>query len=38
MKILFKPLSIYTAAMVAGIAFFFLLHHVGNQLPFEVAK
>ena len=38
MKILFRPLSIYTAAMVAGIAFFFLLHHVGNQLPFEVAK
>ena len=31
-------LSIYTAALVAGIVFFFLLHHAGNQLPYEVAK
>ena len=31
-------LSIYTAALVAGTAFFFLLHHAGNQLPYEVAK
>ena len=33
-----NSLSIYTAAMVAGTAFFFFLHHVGNQLPYEVAK
>ena len=31
-------LSIYTAAMVVGTAFFFLLHHAGNQIPYEVAK
>ena len=31
-------LSIYTAAMVAGTAFFFLLHHAGNQLPYDLAK
>ena len=38
MRAWFRPFSIYTAAMVAGIAFFFLLHHAGNQLPYEVAK
>ena len=38
MRAWFRPLSIYTAAMVAGTAFFFLLHHAGNQLPYEVAK
>ena len=31
-------LSIYTAALVAGIVFFFLLHHAGNQLPYDLAK
>ena len=31
-------LSIYTATMVAGIAFFFLLHHAGNQIPYDLAK
>ena len=24
--------------MVAGTAFFFLLHHVGNQIPYDLAK
>ena len=38
MRAWFRPLSIYTAALVAGTAFFFLLHHAGNQLPYEVAK
>ena len=38
MKILFRPLSIYTAAMVAGTALFFLLHHAGNQIPLDLAK
>ena len=38
MRAWLRPLSIYTAAMVAGTAFFFLLHHAGNQLPYEVAK
>ena len=31
-------LSIYTAALVVGTAFFFLLHHAGNQLPYDLAK
>ena len=31
-------LSIYPAALVAGIVFFFLLHHAGNQLPYDLAK
>ena len=31
-------LSIYPAAMVAGIVFFFLLHHAGNQIPYDLAK
>ena len=31
-------LSIYTATLVAGTAFFFLLHHAGNQLPYDLAK
>ena len=38
MRAWFRPLSTYTAALVAGTAFFFLLHHAGNQLPYEVAK
>ena len=38
MRAWLRPLSIYTAALVAGTAFFFLLHHAGNQLPYEVAK
>ena len=38
MRAWFRPLSIYTVAMAAGTAFFFLLHHAGNQLPYEVAK
>ena len=38
MRAWFRPLSIYTAALVAGTAFFFLLHHAGNQIPYEVAK
>lgn len=33
-----RALSMYAAVMVAGTTFFFFLHHVGNQLPYEVAK
>ena len=38
MRAWFRPLSIYTAALVAGTAFFFLLHHAGNQIPYDLAK
>ena len=38
MRAWFRPLSTYTAALVAGTAFFFLLHHAGNQLPYDLAK
>ena len=38
MRVWLRSLSIYTAALVAGTAFFFLLHHAGNQLPYDLAK
>ena len=33
-----KTLAAYAAVAIVGVCFFFALHHVGNRIPFDLAK